>query len=216
MPQLPNDALVLITGNNIAYAADFVRRVVHIRLDPKMPEPWTRSNFKHPDLVAWTLENRANILWAVFTLARSWILAGRKAPSSAVPAFGSFEAWRNTIGGVMEHSGFDGFLSNLPEFTRKADGDTSELIALLSTWHECIGDDAISAKEYFQRAESRPELIEALPGCVDPNSKRPAVSLGKYLKRHRGTRCGDRWYFADEGKRDSHNKTMTWIVGVDR
>ena len=112
----------MANGNNVTVGGDLARRTFKSRVDPQDPMPWQREGFRHPDLLRWVQEARGRILAAVFTLARAWIQAGRPAPEK-VPRVGSFEDWRDTIGGILESAGVPDFMGNASEVYLAADED---------------------------------------------------------------------------------------------
>ena len=112
-------ALILITGNNLRAGGDIPRRCIWIRLDAKMSRPFLRNGFRIPDLKAWLLLRRPEILAALLTLARAWYVAGK--PRAKRAPLGSFESWSLTIGGILEHVGVEGFLDNMQEAYEESD-----------------------------------------------------------------------------------------------
>ena len=115
----------MANGNNVTVGGDLARRTFKSRVDPQDPMPWQREGFRHPDLIRWVQQARGEILAAVFTLARAWIQAGRPAPVR-VPRVGSFEAWRDMIGGILESAGVPDFLANANEVYLAADEDRTQ------------------------------------------------------------------------------------------
>lgn len=117
---LPNRSVMAATGNNVQVLGDTGRRYYPIELfyDSENPESRPESDFQHPDVEAWTDENRGELLSAVFTLIRAWQIAGR--PKRAT-SFVSFERWEGVIGGVLHHAGVKDFLGNLTEHRKSAD-----------------------------------------------------------------------------------------------
>ena len=79
------------TGNNVQVAADTTRRIIHIRMDVLEERPEDRTDFKHPDLVAWVKQERGRLLSAALTILSAFIRAGR--PKQNLTPFGSFEGW---------------------------------------------------------------------------------------------------------------------------
>lgn len=117
---LPNRAVKVATGNNVEVFGDTIRRYYPIELffDGEDPHDRPESDFRHADIEAWTDEHRSELLTAVFTLIRSWQVAGRPKRTTS---FGSFERWEAVVGGVIEQAGISGFLGNLTEHRKSAD-----------------------------------------------------------------------------------------------
>ena len=59
----------LFLGNNIAPSGDLTSRSLIVRLDAKRPDPENRK-FTHPDPIEWTLDNRAEVLRAMYVILR--------------------------------------------------------------------------------------------------------------------------------------------------
>ena len=64
---VPAHTVMSFTGNNITPAGDLASRSLVTRLDVDRPDPENRS-FKHTDPVAWTLDNRGEILACLYTI----------------------------------------------------------------------------------------------------------------------------------------------------
>jgi hypothetical protein len=114
----------MMTSNNISLGGDLSRRVYRIRFDTKSSRPFLRTDFRHDNLLAWTLEHRNQILIALLTMARAWWQA--KCPASSVKRLGSFEEWTRIVGGILEFSGSTGFLSNFEAGITAMDSEDSD------------------------------------------------------------------------------------------
>jgi hypothetical protein len=182
------------TGNNITLGGDLARRCYWIRLDAKQSRPWQRADFKHLDLTAWAMKNRGELVAAVLTIARAWYAAG-KPKAEGTPRLGSFEAWTETIGGILAFAGVDGFLGNLEELYDKADESTAEWEAFLEEWRRQRGEDPTTGKALAKLIAEEKPLRDALPGDLSEALDKGAGSftrrLGKALAKRAGTHYGD-------------------------
>jgi hypothetical protein len=135
----PNLATWVATGNNVRLGGDMPRRVLPIRLNPKVARPWNRppSDFHHPHLIEYVASHRARLLAAALTICTGWVDAGR--PSVEVRPFGSFEGWASPIGGILAFAGIPGFLDNLSQFWDEADENATRSEAFLTRWAELLG-----------------------------------------------------------------------------
>lgn len=95
-------------GNNIQPRGDLVRRTYPVGLDAQTSRPEERDGFRYADLLKHVRDTRGELLAALLTIARAWWAAD--CPKTAVPAFGSFEEWTATVGGVLAHARVEGFL----------------------------------------------------------------------------------------------------------
>ena len=132
---LSQRATWLATGNNIILRGDLPRRCYWIRLDAKKTRPWQREGFRHPDLLSWVSKNRGSLVHALLTIARAWFVAG-KPKADGVPRLGSFEAWAETVGGIVAYACIPGFLGNLEALYEKADEGNREWEGFLVSWSE--------------------------------------------------------------------------------
>jgi hypothetical protein len=88
---VPNLASWIATGNYISLGGDLPRRAYLVTINPEMARPWLRdvSQFKHPELEKWVKDNRGEILAAILTLARAWIITGKPLPTD-IPRLGGY------------------------------------------------------------------------------------------------------------------------------
>src|SRR5829696_3824967 len=170
----------IATGNNIQLRGDLPRRCIWIRLDARESRPWQRENFKHPDLLSWVTRNRGRLVHALLTLARAWFAADKpKAPN--LPRLGSFEAWTETVGGMVAFAGIPDFLGNLAELYDKADAGGVEWEGFLQTWWEVLNADRPATVADLTKAIADHDALRAaLPG-----------DLAEALAKRAGTRYGE-------------------------
>jgi DNA polymerase I-like protein with 3'-5' exonuclease and polymerase domains len=159
----PNRVTWISLGNQVRVEGDITRRVYRIALRPTAPDPHNRraESFRHPDLLQWTTEHRADLLTAALTLVRAWFAAACPPPSRGV-SFGSFERWERIVGGIVEHAGQPGFLDNLAEWR-------SETSFELRYWAQHITWllEAFGAGVVFTCAQARTAMAQ------DPHSEPP-------------------------------------------
>jgi hypothetical protein len=193
--ELPQLATWLATGNNIRLGGDLQRRCYQIRLDAQSGKPWMGRKFKHPDLKAWVGENRGQVIAALLTLARAWFSAGQPAPAS--PVLGSYESWSTVIGGILEHAGITGFLSNLQNIYEKADEESAEWAEFLGALRKMNGGTAFTTAEVVADLADNPDLVATLPEdlAADWPKRTTGVSfvrrLGKAFSAREGRRHGE-------------------------
>lgn len=203
----------IATGNNIQLQGDLPRRCYWVRLDAKASRPWEREGFRHPDLLRWVGENRDQLVHALLTLIRSWYAAG-KPKDAALPRLGSFEAWAETVGGVLAHAGVEGFLGNLEALYSKADEGGAEWEAFLDAWWRTWGEDGQTVKAVAEAATKAGGLGDALPGelaeALGKNEGSFTRKLGKALASRIGTRYGDEGLHVEET--GTHRRSKVWSV----
>jgi hypothetical protein len=185
----------IATGNNIQLRGDLPRRCYWIRLDARESRPWQRENFKHPDLLGWVMRNRGRLVHALLTLARAWFAAG-KPKARNLPRLGSFEAWAETVGGMVAFAGIPSFLGNLAALYDKADAGGAEWEGFLSAWWEELdASKPITVADLTKRIDGNETLKAALPGdlaeAFDKSTGSFSRKLGTALAKRAGTRYGE-------------------------
>lgn len=78
--EMPNKTVVLFAGNQVSIIGDAARRMVQIRLHSNLPNPESRTGFRHSDLKAWVSDNRRELLRACLILTRAWFDRGQPIP----------------------------------------------------------------------------------------------------------------------------------------
>jgi hypothetical protein len=184
----------IATGNNIQLRGDLPRRCYWIRLDAREARPWQRQNFRHPDLLGWVTKNRGRLIHALLTLARAWFAVGKpKAPN--LPQLGSFEAWTETVGGMVAFAGIPGFLGNLSALYDKADEGSAEWEEFLLAWWETFAERPVTVAQLTKQVKNDEGLREALPPdlaeAFDKSEASFSRRLGNALSKRAGTRYGE-------------------------
>lgn len=217
---LPNRACWTCTGNNVAPVGDLIRRTYMIRLDSGVRRPWTDREFNIPNLKAHVLENRAMILHSALTLVCSWVSASRPVPADAY-IIGGFEAWSNTIAGILANASIEGFLDNLVSFYDTADEEDSSWAGLLETIHRFTDGRPFTTSNLASRLsgdaiEATP-VLEALPEKVRDRldtGKSISGSIGNLFRARKDRRFGpEGWRIVSAGK---EKRATLWMVEVDR
>jgi hypothetical protein len=180
-------ATCIATRNNIQLRGDLPRRCYWIRLDARESRSWQRENFKHPDLLGWVTRNKGRLIHALLTLARAWFAAGKpKAPN--LPRLGSFEAWTETVGGMVAFAAIPYFLGNLAALYDKAEAGGAEWEGFLQTWWEELdADKPTTVAELSKAVRSSDALKAALPGDLAEAFDKSSGSFSRKL----GTRYGE-------------------------
>jgi hypothetical protein len=169
---LPVRCVWAATGNNPAVSSEIARRSVSIRIDSKTERPWERTKFRHPDLTAWTLEHRAQLLGAALTLLRAWDAGGRPQGEASL---GSYEHWSAVMGGILDVAGVDGFLANKVRFYDRADREIAAWSTFIGVWWDRCGSTEVGTRDLWALLEN-----------VDP-----PCDLGRGSDRSQRTRFGE-------------------------
>ena len=170
---LPVKCAWIATGNNIQLGGDMPRRCYWIRLDAKNSQPFRRTGFRHANLRAWVTEHRGELIAALLTIARYWFLQGRKTPKRVRP-IGSFEAWSETIGGMLETVGVEGFLGNADTMFEQADPEAAQWESFLWALMALFNGDPFRVTDVVER-------LPAKDGTSTPEMKGLRAALPDFL-----------------------------------
>ena len=180
-----NTATWLATGNNVELSDELGRRVIPIRLDAGVAQPEERTDFRHPDLIAWLRTQRSEVVAACVSLVRSWVDAGCPAGRGRL---GRFESWAAVMGGILEVAEIDGFLSNRQAMVAEGDRLTGDWLAFCGAWDECYGERPVTAKDLLGVAKQRQLLLDVWGGRTELGAQQ---RFGHALARNRDRVFGD-------------------------
>jgi len=147
MINVPNMVTLVATGNNPRATGEIIKRTVPITLQPKTDKPELRDDFIHPDLRKYIFANRRRIYGCLIGMVEKWKIAGK--PSGKLK-MGGFEDWIESVSGIFDVVGIEGFLDNWDDFLQEADPETNELREFVDEW----------AKEYYTTAKTTTELLK--------------------------------------------------------
>lgn len=196
------------TGNNPVMTTELARRCIRIRLDAKRDRPWTRAGFKIDNLRQWADDRRAGLVRAALVLIQAWIAAGRPPHKQRL---GSFEAWSEVIGGILDVAEVSGFLGNLDQFYEQADREGAVWREFFQRWWERFTDQPVGTKELFPIAA---EMDGFDLGRGQEKSQRTV--FGKKLGKQRDRVIGEyRVVFMHSAHGVSHWKLQPKVDMVD-
>ncbi len=98
---LPVRCVWVAAANNPTLSTEISRRCIRIRIDPRVDKPWQREGFKHAKLRSWIEANRGELIWAALVICRYGLQHG-----VAGKALGSYEAWSDVLGRILQGAGF--------------------------------------------------------------------------------------------------------------
>jgi hypothetical protein len=171
---LPVRCVWVAAANNPTLSTEISRRCIRIRIDPRVDKPWQREGFKHAKLRSWIETNRGDLIWAALVICRYGLQHG-----AAGTALGSYEAWSDVLGRILQGAGFPGFLGNLDALYDRADAEGAAWRALVGAWWQTHEGTPLPAGELFPLvAETESDLL--INGRDEVGRKK---SFGKALAR---------------------------------
>jgi bifunctional DNA primase/polymerase-like protein len=207
--EMPNDRLWMITANNAEIGGDLARRCYWVTIDPKMPRPHERTGFRI-NLREWVPENRVNILAALLTVVRGWVMAG--SPKAELKRSDHYATWDAAIEGMLSWAGFPGQFGFVEEARQDSDDDR-EWLAFLNEVYRIMGDQTFRVRDLTGRIkESDGDMFPPegsgsdqmdpalLPGDLADKWSRISLgnshagfnkSLGRWIKNRSGRYSGD-------------------------
>jgi len=138
--EAPFEAVIFATGNGMTFINDLPRRTVPIDLDAKKERPEERSGprdgeaWRHPDLIAWTTENRPRLAKAALTILRAHAAVGRPVAPNVAP-FGSFEEWSKIVRNALIWLDFPDPCEGRKRIIEAADPERDSLKRFLKAWY---------------------------------------------------------------------------------
>jgi len=171
------DALFIITGNNISLTDEIGRRAVWIRLDAKTERPWQGRRFRHDPIMGWCEENRLELTMAYLTIIQAWLDAG--CPAWDGERLGMFEKYCDVVGGILQNAGVEGFLGNATELYENLDPDSATWSNLVDGWWQKYRSEPVGVSSLWGLA-SENGLLADLVGDAK-NEKSEQIRLGKAL-----------------------------------
>jgi putative DNA primase/helicase len=195
-PELPWNAQVIATGNNITIADETARRVFVARMVSDLERPEERTGFKY-DLDQHVRENRPALVAAGLTIVRAYVAAGR--PDTGTIELGSFEAWSRLIPRAIVWAGGADIMGARVVERGDGDDDAAVLASILGHLPRLVDGNAsglttaaiLDALYPAPRPDEPPdgweELRRALESASEtkPGTRPDARRLGTYLAGQR-------------------------------
>lgn len=209
--RLVNGATWCATGNNIAPAADMVRRVIVARIDPRTERPWERRFDWTP--TAYAREHRSELLAAALTILAAHLRANREPLAAPLQ---SFEAWSRIVRDALLWLG-------MPDAVRSQDAiadedpDAEDRAELIGALREQFGTVQFSAEEVAQVMRRAPlasdgSTLGRLDAAISARiNGKPATAMRiGHVLRSVKDQVSNRT--ALRGRIDGHTKVMRWQV----
>lgn len=200
-PELPFDAVLFATGNNLGLKGDALRRIVPCRLESQEERPETRKDFRigkdcvcgcRGDLLAHAKKVRGRLVRAALTIVRAYIVAGRP-DRGLVPM--DYPAWCGVVRDAVHWATDTDPCGGRTELAAN-DEETNSLRALIAAWKalcESKGRASLSAAEVVEFLEQDRDHHSDLRSIVSGwtrDGKPSSRSIGNRLNKVRGRNIG--------------------------
>ena len=194
--EVPSNAAIFATGNNLTFEGDMTRRALRATLDAGLERPELRAFDRDP--LAMVTERRGDYVSAGLTVLRAFHIAGR--PQQRAP-LGSFTDWSRWVRDALIWLG-EADPCDTMEGMRGADPKLEALTAVLEGWREVIGLQPANVRDVIERAtEQRPQLYcraefvhpefrEALLRVAGEGGAINGRRLGKWIGGHQNRIVG--------------------------
>jgi hypothetical protein len=209
-------AVFLSSGNNVGPVRDMARRVITIRLDPKVENPALRQ---FADAPATTLERqRGEFVSHALTIIRAHRVAG--SPRARCTGFGGYDDWAALVRHPLLWLGVADPVANVVE-QLAIDPDREELGRLLTAWRKVFGSSAAHVADAVEKTQpgaygGSTELFEV---CMELAEERGQINrrrLGKWIGRHAGRIVGGLRFEKGTAKSYSQKWQVVQVAGSEK
>jgi putative DNA primase/helicase len=212
---VPTTTLILATGNHLVISGDLRTRALLCRIDPKVERPEERR-FEH-DLREWAMAHRPQLVVAGLTVMRAFVAQQEEGMKDRVPTWGRFERWSEMVRAPLVWLGCQDPCASIKALEDE-DPDRGEHLRLMHEWRAAFGDQAMSAREAVQQAQTdtlaqnKPSPLQEIfrDIATDRGGTISSRRLGKWLQRYAGRRAKGQ-QFIKEGEL---NHVALWKVEV--
>lgn len=176
----------MLTGNNLKYRGDTMRRIVPIRLQSPEEHPEERHEFKYPHLLEHVCRRHPELVSAALVILRAFQQAG--APQADLTPFGSYEGWSSVVRQATYWiSGVDP-CEGARLAAREGDPVRDALAAIFNGWLTIDpSESGVTAAEAFKAVSNDVELLSDFGTlCRCPPSKIDGNKIGNAFRDYTG------------------------------
>jgi len=200
MSNVPTNALLMATGNNLAIVGDLKRRTCLIQMDAGVERPELRDDIDF-DVLVEAARDRDKLTRAALDISKSYLEAGapdvylkhEDGTQEKVKPLGSFGDWDRMVRRALIYHGMADPIASA-EVLREADPDIEAMTLLFTAWSDLYNTEPKTASEAVQDAISYgvtkhtyPELHEAV--SLACSGKIDARRMGYWLRAHKNRIC---------------------------
>ena len=182
--EVPTNATVFATGNNLTIVGDLCRRSLMASLDAGVERPELREfGF---DVIKLARKRRGELVVAVLTVLRAWHVARASGESVNAAVFGGFVDWSQRVREPLLWLGEADPCDTVVK-VRERDSTFEYLGTVLLQWKEVLGiGNKVTVKEIIERAINAPLFYAALMAVAASRTGGMVSNdrLGRWLKRN--------------------------------
>lgn len=229
-----NDRLWTITSNNAQLGGDLVPRALWVSIEPKGPHPERRTGFAIDDLPGWVRKRRGDLLAALLTIVRYWVVSKVK-PDKVGDIYGR---WVGVVRSILTTAGVPGTFDSAASMRQDVSEEDEDAARFCAAVRETFGTATWLAGDVLdpsKHPDGSPfdSLADVVPDVVTekPYQARSAA-LGKWLgwradawfgdspsysPRRVGKRGkhGQRWRIVRDDEEPTDSKGVDGVDGVD-
>lgn len=191
--EVPSNAAIFATGNNLTLEGDMTRRAIRATLDAGVERPELRAFDRDP--LAMVTANRGDYVAAGLIVLRAYHIAGR--PEMRAP-LGSFTDWSRWVRDALIWLG-EADPCDTMEGMRGADPKLEALTSVLEEWRSVIGFAALTVREIIERAAAQNMVLYGKPEFVNPEFREALLRVAGAGGAINGTQLG-RWLSAHQNR----------------
>ncbi len=173
------------TGNNLTMKGDITTRFLLCQMDAQVERPEERTFKRNFD--EYVPAHRAELVTAGLTILRAFSLSPTK---PQLPPYGRFEAWSGLVRGAVVWIGLPDPLDTRKEIDAN-DPVRESLKAVLTAWHEALGNKKVLVREVLDSKFGSSELVEALEDAIFSRNGLNSKAVGKWLAKHKERRINN-------------------------
>lgn len=179
-------------GINITIGGDMPRRIFTSRLVTDSSRPYQRTGFRISNIKKHTIDHRFEYIRDVLVIAKAYHNAHYPLPvwdeidgqKHTIPIMGSFESWRDYVGGIMVFIGKKDFLGNVEALLQACESQSSGEEELLEHLKEKYEDREFTAKSALNDLDIDDFLPDFISSTTSTTAK--AKKLGWYFSKING------------------------------
>lgn len=191
--EVPSNAMIFATGNNLTLEGDMTRRAVRATLDAGVERPELRAFDRDP--VAMVLQHRGGYVAAALTVLRAYHVAG--SPAQGTP-LGSFADWSRRVRDALIWLG-EADPCETMDGMRSADPKLGALTTVMEQWHEVIGGDRVTVRQIIERAIDLRPPMHGRPEFLHPEFREALLAIAGEGGAISGGRLG-KWIGANQNR----------------